>query len=200
MQQRNIRLFILLPIALVLLALTPRLWAQATAVRSRTAEVSSFVGFTSVAPDYGGGHNEGLVWGADYMWYLPWLSPAIEARYKITPGGTNAAVGQTTFGGGIRIEHQFSYFHPYADFMVSNGWISFAQDDYLGGNGVGHNTSVVYSYGGGLDYDFARQWAIRADYQGEHWNLEETPPITLTPRVITVGILYRFRFHKDRGE
>ena len=175
MHLRNLRCLILLPTALVALALLApdQLSAQATAVRSRAAELSGFVAYSNTTPDYGGGHNSGITVCADYLKYLPWLSPAIEMRYKTTPGGANAAVGESTFGGGIRVEHQISLFHPYA---------------------------VVYSYGGGLDYDFAKQWAARVDYQGEHWNLQVTPPIILTPRVLTIGVVYRVRFRRDRGE
>jgi hypothetical protein len=175
-----------------------QLRAQATPVRSRAAELSGFVGYTNLTPDYGGGHNSGITIGADYLKYLRWLSPSLEVRFKTAPGGV--AVGERTFGGGLRLEHQISYFHPYVDFLVSSGTITFVNKAYLGSNGTGSNGSVVYSYGGGVDYDFANQWAARVDFQGEQWNLDEVPAITLTPKVLTVGVVYRFRFKKDRGE
>lgn len=200
MQVRNLRWLMLLSTVLVCLTvLAPdQLGAQATPVRSRAAELSAFVAYTNLTPDYGGGHNSGITLGANYLKYLPWVSPALELRFKTAPGG--AAVGERTFGGGVRLEHQISYFHPYVDFLVSKGTITFANKAYLGSNGTGSNGSIVYSFGGGLDYDFAEQWAARVDYQGEHWDLNETPAITLAPKVITVGVLYRFRFKKDRGE
>jgi hypothetical protein len=196
---RNLRWLMLLSTALVCTVLTPdQLCAQATPVRSRAAELSAYVGYTNLTPDYGGGHNSGISVGADYMKYLPWLSPSLEVRFKTAPGG--AAVGERTLGGGLRVEHQIKYFHPYGDLLVSTGTITFVNKAYLGANGTGSNGSIVYSYGGGVDYDFANQWAARVDFQSEHWNLDEVPAITLTPKVLTVGILYRFRFKKDRGE
>src|ERR1700704_1135018 len=100
MQVRNLRWLMFLPTALVsLTVLAPdQLRAQATPVRSRAAELSGFVGYTNLTPDYGGGHVSGITVGANYMKYLPWLSPALEVRFKSAPGG--AAVGERTFGGG----------------------------------------------------------------------------------------------------
>ncbi len=166
--------------------------AQATATRSRDAEASAFVAYTRLSPDYGPAGN-GVTVGADYTRYLPIVSPSLEVRFKT---GSGVSAGERTFGGGLRLEHQWSYFHPYVDFMVSTGTITFPQKNFIGGNGIGSNGSIVYSYGGGVDYDFADQWAARVDYQGENWNLNETPAITLTPRALSIGILYRIRLHR----
>ena len=196
---RNLRRLIsgiVLPTTLVLLTLLvpEQLSAQATAARSRDADVSGFVAYTRLSPDYGGQDN-GVTLGGDYTRYFRFISPALEIRFKTAWGQT---VGERTFGGGLRVEHQFGYFHPYADLLVSTGTINFAQENYIGANGIGTNNSVVYSYGGGLDYDFADQWAARVDFQGEHWNLEETPNITLAPRAFSIGVLYRVRFRRHR--
>ena len=191
---RRLTLRFALPAMLVFLSiLVPdSLNAQATATRTREAEASAFVAYTRLSPDYGPSGN-GVTVGANYTRYFPIISPALEIRFKT---GSGASVGERTFGGGLRLEHQWSYFHPYVDFMVSKGTITFANKNYIGSNGTGSNGSIVYSYGGGVDYDFADQWAARVDYQGERWNLNETPALTLAPRALSIGILYRIRLHR----
>jgi hypothetical protein len=166
-----------------------RLSAQAAPTRSRAAGASAFVTYTWLDPDYGSSGSAVTV-GGDYTKFFKFVSPSIEARFKT---GSGAAVTETTFGGGIRAETQIKYFHPYADFLVSDGLISFAEKNYIGSNGNGSNNSLVYSFGGGVDYDFADQWAARLDFQSESWNLHSVPNVMLTPRAYSIGILYRFR-------
>lgn len=178
---------------LLLLLLPARMSAQATAARSREATLSAFGMFTHLTTDYGQ-PVKAITVGGDYTRFFQVLSPAIEFRYKDSSMGT---VSEKTYGGGIRVERSFSYFRPYADFLISKGTINFAQKYYYGANGTGTNGSVVYSYGGGVDYDFADQWAVRIDYQQENWNVNKTPPVvTLTPRALSFGILYHFRFRR----
>jgi len=194
MREQNLQRLILkfaLTTALVsLTVLAPkRLSAQAAPTRSREAGASAFVTYSRLDPDYSTGGNAVTV-GGDYTRFFRFISPSIEGRFKT---GSGPAVTETTFGGGIRAETQIKYFHPYGDFLVSDGLISFAQKDYIGSNGKGSNSSLVYSFGGGVDYDFADQWAARIDFQSERWNLHSTPNVTLTPSIYSIGILYRFR-------
>lgn len=177
---------------LLLLLLPARMNAQATAARSREANLSAFGMVTRLSTDYGG-TVKAITIGGDYTRFYQLLSPALEIRFKDSAMG---AVSEKTFGGGIRVERSFSYFRPYADFLISKGTINFAQKYYIGANGTGTNGSVVYSYGGGLDYDFADQWAVRVDFQQENWNVNKSPDVQLTPRALSFGILYHFRFRR----
>lgn len=199
MQRQNLRRLILrfaLSVALVSLSVVvpEHLSAQALPTRSRVAGASAFVTYTRLDPDYSTDGNAVTV-GGDYTRFLKFVSPSIEARFKT---GSGPAVTETTFGGGIRVEHQIRYFHPYGDFLISDGLITFAQKDFIGGNGKGSNSSVVYSFGGGVDYDFADQWSARVDYQSERWNLKTVPNVTLTPSAYSIGILYRFRLGRAK--
>lgn len=191
---RRLTLRIALPAVMVFLSiLVPEhLNAQAIPTRSREADASAFVAYTRLTTDYGYPDN-GVTIGANYTRYFRFISPALEVRFKTASGRT---VGERTFGGGLRLEHQWSYFHPYADLLVSKGTITFADKNAIGSFGTGSNGSIVYSYGGGVDYDFADQWSARVDYQSEHWNLGEPPNFTLTPRALSIGILYRIRLHR----
>lgn len=191
--RRMVLRFALSAALLSLLIVVPeQMIAQAAPARSREAGISAFVAYTRANLDYSGSGN-GVTVGADYTRFYKVLSPAVEVRFK-TASGT--AVSERTFGGGLRLEHQIGYFHPYADFMVSSGNVTFAQKYYVGSNGTGSNGSIVYSFGGGVDYDFANQWAARVDYQSESWNLNETPTLTLSPRALSIGIMYRIRLHR----
>lgn len=191
--QRMVLRLALLASVLCLLSLAPnQMNAQATAARSREAGVSAFAMFSRVWPDYDIPGN-GFTFGADYTRFFKWASPSLEARFKKADG---RAVNERTFGGGIRVERSFSYFRPYADFLVSSGTITFAGKNYIGAQGTGSNGSIVYSMGGGLDYDFSEQWAFSADYQHESWNVNKTPVVTLTPTALSFGLRYRFRLHR----
>lgn len=192
--QRQPRRMILLPAAILcLLVLTPSLLdAQATPARVREAGLSTFVTYTRLSPDYDIAGN-GVTVGAAYTRFFKLFSPSVEARFKY---GQGRAVNERTVGGGIRVERAISYFHPYADFLISSGTITFAQKYYIGSNGTGSNNSMVYSVGGGVDYDFADQWSARVDYQHESWNLGGTPSLTMTPHALSFGVLYRIRLHR----
>ena len=191
--QRTVLRLALLASVLCLLSLAPnQMNAQATAARSREAGLAAFGTYSRVTTDYYVPGN-GFTVGGDYTRFYKWLSPAVEARFKY---GSNKAVTERTIGGGIRVEHQISYFHPYADFLISSGTITFAGKNYIGANGTGTNGSIVYSAGGGVDYDFADLWSIRVDYQHENWNVNKSPVVTLTPNALSFGLLYRFRLHR----
>lgn len=179
--------------AAVWVALRPTaLLAQATPVAVRKAEISAFAAFTRVTPDYGPFSNKGFTFGVDYLRPVRWfLKPSLEFRGTFTPGET---VGERTLGGGLRVEHPVWRIHPYADFLVSAGTITFTHPSIDSrGRLYKSDDSIVYTYGGGLDYDLTRRWAAKIDYQGEHWNLGSAAQ-TLTPQVLTIGVVYRIPF------
>ena len=170
-----------------------RVFCQAIPVAQRTSELKAFGLYTYSNPDFGG-HNSGAgtVFGADYMRRFNWLlTPGLEFRVRISPGPT---VSQKTFGGGIRVEHPIRQFHPYADFLISHGSMSFSDPFF---NPVGPydktDTSLVLTYGGGVDVSVFRQWGVRGDFQSERWtNFGNN--LTLAPWSLSVGAVYHFQF------
>jgi len=168
-----------------------RLTAQANPTASKKADISVFGAYSRLSPDYGPQQNNGVTFGADYTRYLHWfLNPSLELRGKVAPGDT---VGERTYGGGIRVEHQFRNFHPYADFLVSSATLTFTHPIIdVRGKLYKSDNSIVYSVGGGLDYDITPKWAARADYQYEFWNYGINQ--TLTPTVFSLGVVYRIPF------
>jgi hypothetical protein len=151
--------------------------------------------YSNVTPDYGIEPNTGFTVGGDFTKLFKFTSLSLEGRYKNTVGPN---VGERTVGGGPRFEYRWTRLHFYVDLLASTGRITFADKYARGSNGTGANASVVYSYGAGADLDLSGQWAVRFDYQGEHWDLEEKPKILLFPNVFSVGIVYRVRLPGDR--
>jgi hypothetical protein len=171
-------------------------WGQSLPARTRSAEFTAFGMFTSLDPDYGPYVNPGFTVGADFTKLMKFTSISLEARFKNAPG---VEVGEKTAGGGPRFEYRWTRIHLYADLFASAGRITFANKYARGSNSTGYNGSVVYTYGGGIDYDITGQWAARFDAQSEHWDLEEKPKILLAPTALSVGIIYKVRFPKDRS-
>ncbi len=102
--------------------------------------------------------------------------PSLETRFQIAPGSL-AYDGQNTYGGGIRIDRPIKRFVPYIDFLVSYGHLSFTNPT----TAYKHDNSVVYAGGGGLEYNLSTQWAARADYLFEHWDVGTTSNVSAVP-------------------
>jgi len=170
---------------------TAKLSAQAVPTRERKAELTTFATYTHVTPDYGPQNNNGVTFGVGYSRSIRFLTPTVEFRVKIANGET---VDEKTYGGGLRVEHQFSNFHPYGLFLISAGYIDYHfRTPPIMSNGKPYlsDNSVVYGYGGGLDYDITEHFAARGEFQSESWSLGGYTPITLTPSIWSLGVVYR---------
>lgn len=201
--------------------------AGATATATQQLALSAFGGGTGTYTDLLGGRNLGITAGAD----LAFMSfhryrPVLELRGTY-PFHTGTIDAQKNFLGGLKVERQFGRLHPYVDFLVGRGQIDYQR----GGLQVGSilflsSTSTVFSPGVGLDYDVTPHWAIKGDFQYQHWDIPfatvngaPAPPTfvstpsgplqvpttgTLSPKVITLGAVYRFDFnhyyHRPRHE
>jgi opacity protein-like surface antigen len=165
--------------------------AQGLPTASKEAAISFFGTYSRVNTDRSSQKDNGFTVGFAYTRYLHWLlTPSLEVRCKIATGST---VSEKTFGGGIRVEHRFKNFYPYADFFGSYGKITFANPvTSVPGPRYYYDDSTVYSTGAGLDYDITSTWAARVDYQFEHWHTGLKN--TFTPQIFSIGILYRIPF------
>jgi hypothetical protein len=189
----------------LLAASIPALHAQAVPASQRKAEVSAFALYSRVTPDYGPTNNNGMTVGFDYTRLTNWwVKPSLELRAKFANGTT---ADEKTFGGGIRAVKPMGKFSPYADFMLSYGSINLhLQNPPLLADGTPYtsDTSIVYSYGGGLDYPLFGNFAARGDFQYEKWYLDKyTPadyhPLHLSPYSVNFGVVYRFGYtHRVR--
>jgi opacity protein-like surface antigen len=167
------------------------LGAQGLPTASKEAAISFFGAYSRVNTDRSSQKDNGFTVGFAYTRYLHWfLTPSLEVRCKIANGDS---VVEKTFGGGIRVEHRFKNFYPYANFFGSYGKIRFTNPiTSVPGPRYYYDDSTVYSTGAGLDYDITSNWAARVDYQFEHWHTGLKN--TFTPQIFSIGILYRIPF------
>jgi Outer membrane protein beta-barrel domain len=163
-------------------------FAQAVATGERGAEITPFVLSTVVSPDYGQAHNLGYTVGVDYTRFIRSIvQPSIEFRYIHASG---SQVNETSFGGGLNLQTTIRNIHPYATLLIGQGNITFNNAGPLNSR-IDHSTA--YSFGGGADFNVARQWKVRADFLSQHWNLD---PGSLTPSTLAVGVAYIIPFHR----
>ena len=195
-----------------------RAQASASATATQQLTLSAFGGGTGTYTNLLGGRNLGITAGAD----LAFMSfhryrPVLELRgtYPTHNGQVDA---QKNFLGGLKIERPIGRVHPYVDFLVGRGGIDYQH----GGLQIGSiiflsSTSTVFSPGVGLDYDVTPHWAVKADFQYQHWDVpfatlngapapitivttpagsfQATTTGTLYPKVLTLGAVYRFDFN-----
>src|SRR3954471_7910022 len=191
-RQKSLILILFLIVVSVVPHAVVRVNAQATPVRTKGADISVFGTYMRLSPDYGPQKNNGYTFGAFYARYLRLFSPGVEFRVKIAHGET---VDEKTYGGGVRVEKLMARrFRPYADFLVSAGTIDYHfLTPPIKSNGQPYfsDSSVVYTYGGGLDYDLTRRFSARAEFLGENLSMGGYTPITLTPKMWNFGVVYR---------
>jgi opacity protein-like surface antigen len=172
--------------------------AQASLTADRSADVNVFFGGSRVSPDFGKAQS-GYAFGADYTRFFKHLyaAPSLELRATISP--TGRSVSEHTYSGGLKLEHEyFRRYHAYADLFGGVGYISYVPYVIAPGGVVEtHDSSFVVTYGGGVDIDLYRRFALKLDYQGSHWNTLDIG--TLSPKSLTIGVVYHlpqsFRRH-----
>jgi hypothetical protein len=174
----------------ILLVTTGVASAQALITAGRGAELAPFAQATLVRPDWGGNNNFGYAAGVDYTRYIRSIvQPSIEFRVTSANGST---VNERTYAGGLKLQTTVHRIHPYATFLVGYGAIDL---NYPNG-GYNHDNSVIYSLGGGSDFDVTSLLKVRLDATHQSWSLGTNA--TLTPVTFSVGVSYRLSLHNGR--
>ena len=194
--------------------------AQASFAATQQLSLSAFGGLTGNWTDLEGGRNLGITAGVDlalpsYHRYRPVLE--VRGTYPLEGGQIDA---QKEFLGGLRVERQYTRWHPYLDVEVGRGQLDYKNGGFTYGDYTYlYSTSTVYSGGGGLDVDVTRHLAVRGDVQVQHWDTPfpatatttpvvatrarpeifvaaaGTAPQTIYPTMVTLGVVYRFDFN-----
>lgn len=168
-----------------LLALSTTARGQAMVGAERGAEVAPFAMATLLSPDWGPTNNLGYTVGLDYTRFIRSIvQPSLEARLTSANGST---VNESSYSGGLKLEASIHGIHPYATLLAGRGTIKF---NYNNGNYYG-DASIIYSLGGGAEFNVTPAWKVRVDYTHQHWNLN---PHTLTPATLGIGLAYRLPF------
>lgn len=194
--------------------------AQSSFTATQPLALSAFGGATGNWTGLDGGRNLGITAGADLA--LPTyrrFRPVLEVRgtYAVDGGHIDA---QKEFLGGLRVERQYTRWHPYVDFLIGRGQIDYQSGGFTyGAFTYLSSTTTVYSGGGGVDFDVSHHFAVRGDIQVQHWDtpfpsstnvipivvaagrlrpetvVVATAPQTIYPKMATVGVVYRFDFN-----
>ena len=200
MRRTNLRFMVQMLFAIALFTAARMLPAQSKATADKAADISVFAGYQYTNPDIGKStdRGNGVTVGVDFTRYFKSrFVPSIEARgtYASAPFAT-----ESTALGGLRLKVDLRQkFHPYADFLIGGGRIVFTTPPAAG---YTRDTSIVYSYGGGIDIDVHKNFAAKFDFQEQSWNMGPSPSVTgvfganftLAPMVLTVGVNYHIPF------
>lgn len=181
----RLRLYVLCFFALVLLVPASIAAAQASSAASRGAGISVFGGLQFANPEYGPSHtNTGGAVGVDFTRFLHFpVQPSLDIRANFNSG---PYADERSYLFGLRGVFILGRLQPYVDFLVGPGDIHFPHNvGYVGDN------SIVYNYGGGIDLGVTRNFSLRLDLQGQHWNTGE---YKFDPVLGTVGITYQIPF------
>lgn len=172
---------VLASFAVLMLLSAPGASGQATYTADRTNGFSVFGGVSKLDTDYGLTDN-GYVFGGDFSHSIRYraILPSLEVRYT---GSTGTGITEKSFMGGLKVETKFRRLHPYADVLIGYGVITVVPIDYT-------DNSIAYGVGVGADFNVTKSFAVKVDVQEEFWKLGQSTS-ALTPKMATVGILYR---------
>jgi hypothetical protein len=94
---------------------------------------------------------------------------------------------------GLKLETTVHGIHPYFTVLAGDGIINFANpvENYIGPT----NSFLIYSLGGGAEFNVRSQWKVRLDFTEQTWNID---PQVLTPTSLGIGIAYRLPVHNGR--
>ena len=194
--RRNIlRTLLLIGVALPALAGSTALGQHAEETARQLIRLRAYGMFSYVNPDFDGDtKNAGGTVGADIDGFrlLRRTELGMDARYTFSRG---TASNQYYFGGGPRLTIDLGAFKPYGDFLFGHGKDTFnhpVDPTYT------QDVTGAIAYGGGLDYQISRSFAIRADVQRQRWRFSIHQPY-FYPVAASVGVVYQLHFRSRTG-
>jgi hypothetical protein len=172
--------------------------AQSLSTARKDAEFTVFGGYTVTSPDYGPTSYKGMLVGGNFTVFKHWfVDPSLEVRYDWE---SQPQVSEHAFLVGPRAQKDYGRFHPYVDFLVGGGFISYNPPPTFSPNDH-HDGGINLTGGGGVDIDVTKNFSAKFDVQAQHWNLGKNAPFqpdgqdyTLTPRTYSVGVTYHIPF------
>jgi opacity protein-like surface antigen len=189
-----------LPLKLILAALFVAavfpVYSQVTpAARQGSVPIVVGAGFSDFSLDWGPGKRmEGISAWVD--WYPNRLPTALQglgieaAGHDINyglPAGFSRMRQDTGEGGLIYTWNRYRNFRPYVRYLAGIGSIDFPPSGTYS-----HDTFLVLSPGGGVEYRAWQHIWIRGDYEYQFWH-QTFGPHDLTPNGFTIGASYDFR-------
>jgi hypothetical protein len=161
------------------------------AATSRVFDVRAGALFSAFQPDY---TDEGTAIAApNYLYgiggyvdarFSRWVQPEFEARFlrfnELVQDGVAYSQTENTYSLGERLPiRTWRKFTPYGKFLAGLG-----NGDFLIGS------SLVLTYGGGVDYRLNRKFTIRCvDFEYQQWKINSA--LTIYPYGYSAGLSYR---------
>ena len=174
--------------------------AQAAPTAIRSSAVDLYAAGAISQTDYNS-TDQGFVIGGDFTYHLRHFDASLDLRYNHVTGN---AVGEKSFDGGVRISKPFGRYHPYVHALIGYGVVTFDNPTRnFDGTLYTYDNSTVYDFGGGVDIDLTRRFALKVDGQYQYWNLGargDANAVKLNPTLGSIGIIYHlpYRFLRPR--
>jgi opacity protein-like surface antigen len=169
---------------MLLACIVQRTNAQAVPTATRSFGFAVFGAASEVKPDFGPQRNYGFVLGADATRHTRLVDFTLEPRVGSTSGPT---VGLTYFLAALKFEKALGpggRIHPYFGAGLGYGIFKYESSGF-------DDNSTVYMVNVGADFDVARNFAIKAEWQYQFWDLG-TETDGFNPAGISAGVVYRF--------
>jgi hypothetical protein len=169
--------------------------AQAMPAANKPFSFSAFAGATGTYTGLSGGKNLGITAGGDIS-FKPYhfFYPSVEVRgtYPIDDGKVDA---QENILFGVKAERYYGNFRPYVDFFYGRAKTTYENGGYPNPAGTLlylDSISNVYAPGGGVDYTLTDHFALKVDFQFQHYASPVSPSGSLYAKALTLGVVYRF--------
>ncbi len=177
------------------LLVRPLVHAQAMPAADKPFSFSAFAGATGAYTGLSGGKNIGITAGGD-IGFRPYhrFYPSVEVRgtYPIDDGKVDS---QENILFGAKAERYYGNFRPYVDFFYGRAKIDYESGGYPNPAGTLlylDSIGNVYAPGGGVDYTLTDHFALKVDFQFQHYGTPVTTSGSIYAKALTIGVVYRF--------
>ncbi len=166
---------------------------QATPTATAGLQISVFGAASGVFTGIGLAKNLSITAGADATFRpLFGLFPSVEVRglYPIERGQVD---GQKNVLGGLTLGPHVGRIQPYGDLLIGRGEIDFVTPypNPIDTEVYVQTASAVISPGVGVNYFFSDHFAVKGDFQFQHYESPVTTSGSVYSKVFTVGLTYR---------
>jgi hypothetical protein len=174
---------------------SPLVHAQAMPAADKPFSFSAFAGATGAYTGLSSGKNVGITAGGDIS-FKPYhrFYPSVEVRgtYPIDDGKVDS---QENILFGVKAERYYGNFRPYVDFFYGRAKVDYESGGYPNPAGTLlylDSIGNVYAPGGGVDYILTDHFALKVDFQFEHYGVPVTTSGSIYAKALTIGVVYRF--------
>jgi len=148
---------------------------------------------SAVLGQYHQSNDSGYVVGVDLTPFLfRRLQPSLEIRVT---GDFGSIAEEFTYSGGLKAATRVGRIHPYATVLRGLDTIYFTPPISTPKGLYAHDSSRMFSIGGGADFDLSSSWRVDLDFSKQYWALNSP---AIRPNALSVGIAYRIPFGKDK--